>query len=385
MNKNTAVLEAEYDTSANGFTTVHEVIAIDFAPLIIEKQYRERPDNLAADLSKWFRGRGIPAWRDRLDILLARLGVQTPEELLDKSFGLSLADQYWLKPADSDIKHDDINFFDHDFDSADFLEASFSNSSKRERREVSLYSPNNTTDGMLRKTWIVEGGKRYLLKGGYKGDSLQPFNEVLASDICERMGFSHVVYTLDEAKGKIVSKCECFTTKNIEIIPAHQVLYGHGGQDSFEDYEEYVRLLEEHGVANAREQMENILVLDYLVMNEDRHMNNFGVIRDVGSLKWLGAMPIFDNGQALNVLSYGADGIAVAGEGRFFRDMVKFDKIIKVVRDFKRFDFSRLDGVVEKFHELLTTNMGAAKLTEERIDALCKVLEGQIEKAKRLG
>lgn len=162
------------------------------------------------------------------------------------------------------------------------------------------------------------------------------------------------------------------------------MLYGHERHDSFADYEKYVQILEKNGIADAREQMENMLVLDFLIMNEDRHLNNFGVIRDVRTLEWLKAMPIFDNGQALNVLSYGKEGIAVNGEGRFFHDTVKFDKMIEVVRDFSRFDFTRLTGVVEEFRALLTENMARAKLTEERIDAICRVLEMQIEKIRQI-
>lgn len=57
------------------------------------------------------KGREIPSWRDRLDLLLYRLNITAPCELLDKAFGLSLSDQYWLKPYNSNIKYDDINFF----------------------------------------------------------------------------------------------------------------------------------------------------------------------------------------------------------------------------------------------------------------------------------
>ena len=374
---------AEYDTDLNGFTAIYEVRQIGFAPLIISKQYVATPDNLAADLSKWFRGRGIPKWRDQLDLLLTRLGVQSPEDLLDKSFGLSLADQYWLKPCDSDVSYDDINFFDHDFDSADFLDASFSDSGSGSPRPASLQTPNNTTDGMLRKSWVVEDGHRYLLKSGYKGDSLQPFNEVLASMICERLGFRYVPYTLDTARGKIVSKCECFTTKDTEIIPAYQVLFGHEKTAGRDDYEQYIHLLEQNSIADARAQMENMLVLDYLIMNEDRHLNNFGVLRDVNTLEWLGTAPIFDNGQALNLISYGDGEIAITGEGRFFYDIEKFDNIIEVIHDFSRFDFAKLDGVVDDFRSLLTTHMTAANLTSARIDALCTVLSGQITKIKQ--
>ena len=39
-------------------------------------------------------------------------------------------------------------------------------------------------------------------------------------------------------------------------------------------------------------------------MNEDRHLNNFGIIRDVNTLKWLDVAPIFDNGQSLKIEYY---------------------------------------------------------------------------------
>lgn len=50
---------------------------------------------------------------------------------------------------------------------------------------------------MLKKAWIIDNKTRYLIKGGYKNELLQPFNEVLASEICKRLCFDHVEYTLD--------------------------------------------------------------------------------------------------------------------------------------------------------------------------------------------
>ena len=78
------------------------------------------------NLSNWFKGRGIPSWRDKLDILLHRLNLSAPTELLDKAFGLSLSDQYWLKPYGLKVNYDNINFFDNNFDYSEFLEASLS-------------------------------------------------------------------------------------------------------------------------------------------------------------------------------------------------------------------------------------------------------------------
>ena len=178
----------------------------------IENDLNDTP--FRTNLSEWFKGRGIPSWRDKLDLLLHRLDITAPSELLDKAFGLSLSDQYWLKPYNLDVKYDDINFFDNDFEYSEFLEASLSKNSKVITNEQSLKTPNNTTDGMLKKAWIIENGTRYLLKGGYKNELLQPFNEVLASEISRRLSFKHVPYTIDTYKDTIVSKCPCFINKD---------------------------------------------------------------------------------------------------------------------------------------------------------------------------
>ena len=45
--------------------------------------------------------------------------------------------------------------------------------------------------------------------------------------------------------------------------------------------------------------LQQMLCLDYLIENSDRHYGNFGFIRDVNSLRFLGPAPLFDNGTSL--------------------------------------------------------------------------------------
>ena len=386
MNKNTEVLVCEYNTNLNVFDKMYEIINIDYAPLILKNYYEEDKDTLALlrRLTEWFKGRGIPSWRDKIDLLLHRLNIETAEELLDKAFGLSLSDQYWIKPYNSNLKYDDINFFDNDFDYAEFLEASLSLNSKIVKKETSLKTPNNTTDGMLKKAWIIENGTRYLLKGGYKNEILQPFNEVLASMICDRLGFNHVPYTLDVYKDTVVSKCPCFITKDTELITAYQIKNNMKRYDSEEDYEEYIKCLEENGIPNVREKIENMYILDFLIMNEDRHLNNFGIIRDVNTLKWLDVAPIFDNGMALNVQSYDDEELIISGMGRLFYEVKPFDEIIKVVHNIKRIDVSKLSDIPEEFDKLLHKYQSITKMSDKRIYRLCVLLNRQINKLKKI-
>lgn len=380
MNKNKKVLTAEYQSSLGVFTDIYNVIDIDFAPIILKNAYQLNED-LKVSLSEWFKGRGIPSWRDDLDLLLAKLNISTPTELLDKAFGLSLSDQYWIKPFDSEIEYKDINFFEHDFEDSEFTSVTFSNT-RDSNTKISLISPNNTTDGRLKKTWIIENGKRYLLKGGYKNEVMQPFNEVLATMICERLGFKHIPYTIDVIKDKIVSKCECFINKDTELVSAYQILHNNCNKD--EAYETYINILENNGISKAREEIENMFILDFIMLNEDRHLNNFGIIRNVENLNWIETAPIFDTGQSLNILDYNDEELVINGDGRFFYDMDKFDTIINYIKNIKRFDLSKLDGICEEFDDLLHKYQNITKMTDRRIDKICALLLSRINKLKRI-
>ncbi len=48
-----------------------------------------------------------------------------------------------------------------------------------------------------KKALVIDNNIRHLLKDGYKNESLQQFNEVLASQICESLKFNHVSYALN--------------------------------------------------------------------------------------------------------------------------------------------------------------------------------------------
>ena len=213
---------------------------------------------------------------------------------------------------------------------------------------------------------------------------MKPFNEVLASEICERLGFSHVEYKLDTYKDLVVSKCPCFITKDTELVTCYQIRNDMKRHDSIEDYEEYLKKLEEMGILNAREKVENMYILDYIIMNEDRHLNNFGIIRDVNTLKWLDVAPIFDNGQSLNIEYYDEDEVHISGSGRLFYEVKTFAEIIKIVKNLKRIDINKLDGLVEWFDNLLHQYQDLTKMSDKRIERLCILLNRQINKLKEL-
>ena len=66
-------------------------------------------------LNTWWLSRTIPASRENIEELLAVENMHFPQQLLEKSFGLSLTDQYWVMPFNVNLDWHKINFFENAF------------------------------------------------------------------------------------------------------------------------------------------------------------------------------------------------------------------------------------------------------------------------------
>lgn len=148
--------------------------------------------------------------------------------------------------------------------------------------------------------------------------------------------------------------------------------------------EEYIKILENKGINNVREKLENMFILDYLILNEDRHLNNFGIIRNVNNLNWIDIAPIFNNGQSLNILDYNEEELIINSQGRFFYNVYDFNIIISKIKDIKRIDLSKLDGVVDEFDELLHKYQSITRMTDRRINKKCTLLISRINKLENI-
>lgn len=374
----------EYN-SYNVISKIYEIYNIEYAPLAVFNASKNRSSSLTKTVNDWFRGRGIPSWRKDLEKLLDKLGVSSSVELLNKSYGLSLSDQYWLKDVNSDVKWENINFFTNDFEYEAYLDASLDSSSKS---IVSLdknifKSPNNTTDGMLQKGWIIESGKRVLVKGTYTSSKEEPINEYLASQICKRLGFDYCNYEVEWSdKTKLISKCNDFINENEELISAYDIYNSEKKPNNISDYEFYIQILEKHNVPNARENMENLFILDYLMLNNDRHLKNFGIIRNVNTLKWEKVAPIFDTGESMQCDKYTDEINFSSGKGKFFSNTDKdYEDILKIIgKNILRVDLSKLKGICDDYRLILEKYQDKLDMSDKRKEKLVSGLNKRITK-----
>lgn len=146
-----------------------------------------------AALNDWWTDRSIPASRSGIREALETLQIPSTKMLLVRCYGLSLSDQYWICPDGSGLNWDKVNFFDNDF-SDDIGDILFGG--KRKTGALNFSTPDSTSDGNLKKRWKIINGKRCLIKGGSNPFRQQPFNEVIAAKIMERLNIPHIPYTL---------------------------------------------------------------------------------------------------------------------------------------------------------------------------------------------
>lgn len=257
----------------------------------------------SAMLRKWWQRRAVPVSQGNIRRILERIGI-TPQTYLEQNLGLSLTDHYWIKPVEAEYGWQDVNLFTNDFrDPVGEMQLSGQIDDIPEL-SANAFSPSSSVQGELRKKWIISDGKRYLIKGNHGGNSQESLNEVAASLLHQRQGkqpfvtYSPIQIQQDHP---ICCICESFTSDNVEFIPAIDVVESAKKDNALSLYEHFITVCSAHGLDDSvtRSFLEYQILTDFILTNTDRHLNNFGVLRDTNTLKFIGMAPIFDSGNSM--------------------------------------------------------------------------------------
>jgi hypothetical protein len=235
-------------------------------------------------------------------------------------------------------------------------------------------SPDNTSDGWLKKKWVIADGKRVLVKGGSPILYQEPFNEILATAIARRLGIPHIPYTLVWEGEQFLCACDDFITQDTDLVSAWHILQTAKKPGHISYYQHIVECCSRLGIPGITQSLNQMLAIDYLLANGDRHLNNFGAIRNAETLEWLGAAPIFDSGSSMwydqytNMISPRLDPAS-----KPFRS--KHSEQIKLVTDFSWMDFAALKGIDEEFAEILRPS---PYIDDARRSALCYAIRTRV-------
>lgn len=286
----------QFDDVLLNFSAKRTMDGMDISITAINKDKVERlplgMEPTSESLTRWLRHRTIPANRAYAQNFLSKNGLRENDfiGILQVCKGLSLTDCYWVTYPDDQKTFAEVNLFDNRFSQvlSQIAFTGYGSSPVSKFRS----SPEFTTNGMLPKAWRRKEGEVLLYKGGTSGlanTGKEPYSEFYAAQVAEAMGIPHVTYGLSKWKGQLCSTCELFTSKDVSFVPASTLI-------NTSKISKIIDWYDDHGWKND---LADMLVLDAIIRNTDRHLGNFGFLVDNHTNQLLRPAPLFDNGLSL--------------------------------------------------------------------------------------
>ena len=372
MHKRTPVAELELDDVIGFYTKNWQCLRTGASAYRHPHVRNEIADRAA--FNDWWRDRSIPASRSGVREALESLGVADTKMLLVRCYGLSLSDQYWICPEGAELRWGGHQLFSKMISRRT---SEMCCSEKERRRTHSISAPRQHVGRQSEKA--VEDHRWEAMPDQGRQQSV-PAAAVQRGDRLRHHGAARhsscIVYGHLE-QGCPYSVCEDFVTENTELIPAWRLLQAKKAE------EQHLPIPASIGVLRAARHREHyavldrMLVLDYIIANEDRHFNNFGALRNAETLEWLGMAPIYDSGSSLG---YDKMPGQMRSERTWSASPFKnhHAEQLKLVTDFDWIDFDRLSDVDELISSVLSCEEAADYIDEGRIHAITESVQRRI-------
>ncbi|WP_337575272.1 hypothetical protein [Fournierella sp.] len=199
--------------------------------------------------------------------------------------GATITDTYWLKAEGSSLTYQDICFQENAY-----WEFALNGPSVNDFSGPVSRTPELTNTGSFEKCWKKEPDGWWLYKHG-KPENI--FSELMAYSLGKRLGFCMAHYEFVDEQTIRTRDFTAGATVNFETARGL-------GLRSDQHIDNYQRLAQiSPGLAMEYAQM---VTLDALIYNADRHADNFGILRDVNTGSILSLAPNYDNNLSLLAL-----------------------------------------------------------------------------------
>ena len=347
-NKKRKVMSVEIDDNTGKIIELGEVYDPLYLPIILQHE-----TITLESINKWLDKRRIPMNREGLKEIRDTFG---PFENYRNMFALT--DQYWFKRSNKD-SWEKMNFFTHRYPTA-VGDVQFTPWSV-EKKQLKKQNPDITTNGVCRKQWVQdEVMDSYLIKAGSNQFHQEPLSEVLATITLEKLNIiPFVKYELFVNGLRICSKSKNFVDKDTEFVPAQHIFKREQKMSDSTIYSHLVKMCEKYGILDASEYIDKMILADYIIGNPDRHLGNFGFIRDVETGKLIGFAPLFDFGSAFHEFY---------PEKREERSRIFADQEARVFKKFRAYvsakdlhDMEELFTVIDTYPDLTSLQKNAIK------------------------
>lgn len=234
------------------------------------------------DVIGWLESRAIDSHRTNSRLLKRALRLSNTDDLTTvlKVHAATITDNYWFKEQGSDLNYEEVRFRENYFDKL----ALYGDPDSFNRDYSS--TPELTNIGSFEKCWRLIDGTWWLYK---QGNDKEKFSELFISYLGAALGFDMAYY---ELAGPYIRSRDFTDHASVNFESAVGIVGN--DEDYGRNYEALKRLS-----AKAAEQYAQMIYLDTVCFNMDRHTQNYGVLREVDTGKVLSLAPNFDNNIAL--------------------------------------------------------------------------------------
>lgn len=238
------------------------------------------------NVEKWLETRAIDCHRANSRLLKKALRLTEKDDVTTvvSVNAVTITDNYWIKPLDSDLTYADVRF-DNDYFSNLALTGSY-DSFNRAANSKRTRTPELTNIGSYEKCWKLVDGNWWMYK---KANHEEMFSELFIYKLGVILGFNMAEY--ERGRGYIKTKD---FTDNAKVN--FESAFSFMGDN--EDYIDNVNTLKRLCPDSIGEYVK-MLFLDTICANPDRHTFNYGILRNTDTGKIIGLAPNFDNNMAL--------------------------------------------------------------------------------------
>ena len=324
-----------------------------------------------------------------IDIIMA-IDAPSVWQIINKTALVSLNDTFWLKEEGKDLSWNDVNLYDerNKFDHYLFKTALCGlteedyNTYMQDEKFDHVVTPEFTTGGSYAKAWYRDDkyGLCLLKAGRSKYKNREVVAEVLGSKVAEQLCSNSVPYHLKKYKDKLYCASEIFTDEDHSFISfMDYIAYFGRVQKATETNVDYIKnLVSDFDDDNKVNEM---LLIDVLLANRDRHYGNFGFLYDPNTMIIESFAPVFDLNQALgfDIDDYSMEGYMQ--NPRFYLDSKLRIKAGGSIREIIKSCSTRsLLDKVEACELKIPSSVNFDFWTEERNDMVKRMFDYQKER-----
>lgn len=254
---------------------------------------------------------------------MTEIGCDAIDSYVRLTHAATINDTFWIKCEDEDITWEEVSPYRNPFNEI-ISKVSFEGTGtlrnietilegvkpelncegsflKCFRKEYSVLSNDCIQEESVVKPFICQrnfnigqyGSDIFLYKQGDKyGHKLEPYSESLCSEITNIISpYNSVQYDVAVLDDKIASRCNLFTNEQFGFVPYYKIRRN--------NKDDLAKILEYFYQLGSEQEFREMLVIDALCFNQDRHQGNFGVLFNNDTLEVMKMSPVFDLNIAL--------------------------------------------------------------------------------------